>query len=167
MKCVKRSAAALFVLVLVLTAGCSQKVNDHVVDYEVDVPSGFQSTEMDGVIECWVSADGSNINVNTTDKTKDFNKIDADVLRDALMQVFQTTYGVEPTITDSYFTSDQVCGLPAYQYCYDIELAGTEMTQLVVCVNADKTYTITYTDVTGDWMDEFEDSAKNIQLITE
>ena len=89
------------------------------------------------------------------------------MLRDDLMQAFQTTYGAEPTITDRYFTSDEVCGLPAYQYCYDIELDGMKMTQLVVCVNADRTYTFTYTDVNGSWMDKFEDSAKNIQLITE
>lgn len=165
MKNVKRSLAALFAVALVFAAGCGKKVNDHVVDYKVDLPESFQETETEGVTKSWVAADGSNINVNITDKISDFKKIDADMLRDALKEVFAAG-GAQPTITDKYFTSDEVCGLPAYQYCYDIVLEGLSMTQLVVCVDADKTYTVTYTDVTGDWMEDFEDSAKNIQLIT-
>ncbi len=166
MKNVKRSLAALFAVVLVLAAGCGKKVNDHVVDYKVDLPNGFQETETEGVTKSWNNADGSNVNVNITEKTSDFKKINAQVLKDALMELFGAM-GAEPTITDKYFTNDPVCGLPAYQYCYDIVLEGVSMTQLVVCVDADKTYTITYTDVTGDWMKDFENSAKNIQLITE
>lgn len=168
MKNVKRSLAALFAVMLVLAAGCGKKASNKVVDYKVDVPDSFEEWEMEGVTECWANAaDGSNINLNITDKTSDFKKIDADMLRAALVEVFQATYGAEPKITDKYFTSDEVCGMPAYQYCYVIDLEGMEMTQLVVCVDADKTYTVTYTDTVGDWLTEFETSAKNIQLITE
>lgn len=167
MKNAKRSLAALFALMLVLAAGCGKKVNDHVVDYKVDVPESFQETEQEGVTACWAGADNSNINVNITEKTGDFKKITAGMLKEALEVMFEQAYGAKPTITDKYFTSNEVCGLPAYQYCYVIELNGMEMTQLVVCVDADQTYTITYTDVTGDWMEDFEASAKNIQLITE
>ena len=41
MKNVKRSFAALFALVLVLTAGCGKKASNKVVDYTVDVPGWF------------------------------------------------------------------------------------------------------------------------------
>jgi len=164
---VKRSLAALFALVLVLTAGCGKKASNKVVDYTVDVPSGFEETEQEGVVKCWLNAaDGANVNVNITAKDAAFKKITADALREALVQAFGESYGA-PTITDRYFTSDEVCGMPAYQYCYDIELAGVEMTQLVVCIDADQTYTITYTDTTGDWISEFETSAKNINLVFE
>lgn len=167
MKNVKRSLAALLALMLVLAAGCGKKVNDHVVDYKVDVPEGFEETEMAGITACWATTDGSNVNLNISEKTGDFKKITAGMLQEALVQMFEQTYGSKPTITDKYFTNNEVCGLPAYQYCYVIELEGVEMTQLVVCVDADKTYTVTYTDTTGDWMTDFEASAKNIQLITE
>ena len=165
---VKRSVAALFALMLILTSGCGKKAGSNkVVDYTVDVPASFQEMEMEGVTECWATVDGSNINVNITDKDAAFKKITADALREAMVQVFEATYGAAPTITDKYFTNNEVCGMPAYQYCYVIELMGMEMTQLVVCIDADQTYTVTYTDVTGDWMSDFEASAKNIELVFE
>ena len=161
----KKKIAVLLALLLILT-GCSQ-ASKKVVDYKVDIPDGFESIEMEGVAACWYNGDGSNVNLNITDKDRGFSKIDADALREALITTFQSAYEMEPTISDRYFTSSEVCGMPAYQYCYDIELAGVEMTQLIVCVDADKTYTVTYTDTVGDWLTEFETSAKNIQLITE
>lgn len=167
MNCAKRSLAALFALVLIVTAGCGKKTNNKVKDYTVDVPESFEEMEMEGVTKCWYNADGSNINMNITEKDSAFKKITADALKDAMLEVFESTYGSAPTITDKYFTSDEVCGMPAYQYCYDIELMGVEMTQLIVCIDADQTYTVTYTDTTGDWMSDFETSAKNIQLVFE
>lgn len=164
---VKRSAAALFALVLVLTAGCGKKTSNKVVDYTVDVPAGFEETDAEGLAKAWIAADNSNINVNITEKDKAFKAITADALRDAMIQVYDEGYGVTPTITDKYFTSNEVCGMPAYQYCFEIELMGVEMTQLIVCIDADQTYTITYTDVTGDWLSQFETSAKNIKLVFE
>lgn len=38
--------------------------SNHVKDYKIDVPDGFEETEMAGVDACWVNAaDNSNINV--------------------------------------------------------------------------------------------------------
>ena len=167
MKNVKRSFAALFALVLILATGCGKKTSNKVVDYTVDVPAGFEETEMPGVTDCWYCADGSNINVNITEKDAGFKKVTADALRDAMVQLFEATYGDAPTITDKYFTNNEVCGMPAYQYSYTIELLGMELNQLIVCIDADQTYTVTYTDTTGDWMNEFEASAKNIELVFE
>ena len=147
------------------------KTSDHVVDYKLDIPEGFEETTQEGVVACWYNADGSNINVNIVDKEAGldatFSMINADVMRETLIAAFKAAGGEEPTITDRFFTTDEVCGLPAYQYSYDIELSGVKMTQIIVCVNADKTYTFTYTDGSGDWTETFEASAKNIQLITE
>ena len=163
---VKRSIAALFALVLVLTAGCGKKASNKVVDYTVDVPAGFEETDPEGLAKVWIAADNSNINVNITEKDKAFKSITADALREAMMLVYEQQ-GYSADITDKYFTNNEVCGMPAYQYCFEIELVGIEMTQLVVCIDADQTYTITYTDVTGDWLSQFEASAKNIKLVFE
>lgn len=163
---VKRSLAALFALVLVLTAGCGKKASNKVVDYTVDVPAGFEETDPGELAKIWSHADGSNINVNITEKDKAFKSITADALREAMVLVYEQG-GYSADITDKYFTSNEVCGMPAYQYCFKLEVMGMEMTQLVVCIDADQTYTITYTDVTGDWLSQFETSAKNIELVFE
>ena len=168
----KKWLVFLFALVLLLPAGCAKKINDHVVDYKVDVPEGFEEMEMEGVKDCWVNAeDGSNINTTVTVKESGVNAafklINADLARETLKEMFKTTYDVEPDVTDRFFTRDAVCGLPAYQYCYDVELDGETMTQLIVTVNADKLYAFTYTAMTGDWIDTFQESAKNIELTIE
>lgn len=142
--------------------------SNKVVDYKVDIPSGFEEQEVEGVTKAWYNMeDRSNVNVNITEKDSAFKKITAEALKDAMVQLFEESYSMTPTITDKYFTSEEVCGMPAYQYSYEIELNGVEMTQLVVCIDADKTYTVTYTDTTGSWMGEFETSAKNINLTFE
>lgn len=142
---------------------------NHVTDYKVDVPEGFESIEQEGVLECWATADGSNINVNTTDGTdsETFSAINADLMRLALVSAFKDSGSGEPTITDRYFTTNDVCGLPAYQYSYEIELGGQTMTQIIVCVNADKTYTFTYTTTSEEWLEAFEASAAAIELTVE
>lgn len=145
------------------------KTSNHVVDYKVDVPEGFESMEQEGVVECWYNADGSNINVNITEGTDNetFSSINADLMRLALVAAFKDSGGGEPTITDRYFTTNEVCGLPAYQYSYEIELAGQAMTQIIVCVNADQTYTFTYTTTGDQWLETFEASAAAIELTVE
>lgn len=169
----KKSLVFLFALVLLLPAGCGKKVNDHVTGYNVDVPDGFEETEMEGVKECWYNAaDGSNINTTVTDKENGadaaFKIITADLTRETLTEMFESTFGVAPTITDRFFTKDEVCGLPAYQYSYEMELdGGQHMTQIVVCINADKTYTFTFTTSSSDMVPVFDESAKNIQLTLE
>lgn len=167
----KKCLVSLFALVMLVTAGCGEKVNDHVTGYNVDVPDGFEEMEQEGVKECWGAEDGSNINTTVSDKEQGadaaFKIITADLARGTLEEMFESAFGAKPTITDRFFTKDEVCGLPAYQYCYDVELEGVGMTQLVVTVNADKLYSFTYTDMTGEWMDTFQESAKNIELLFE
>lgn len=145
--------------------------SNHVVDYKIDVPDGFEPTEMEGLTACWYNGDGSNVNLNVTEKdaTTDlgFDAINADMLRMTLISTFKETYDLEPAIEDKYFTRNDVSGMPAYQYCYEMDLEGTVMNQLIVCINADQLYTVTYTDGAGTWMPDFEASAANIQLITE
>ena len=143
--------------------------SNHVTAYKVDVPDGFESMEQEGVVECWYNADGSNINVNITEGTDNetFSAINADLMRMALVSAFKDSGSEAPTITDRYFTTNEVCGLPAYQYSYDIELGGQAMTQIIVCVNADQTYPFTYTTTGSDWLEAFEASAAAIELTIE
>lgn len=167
----KKKLAFLFAMLMLALAGCGGKVNDHVVDYKVDMPADFVVTEQEGVDKCWKAPDDSNINLLIVDKdattNAGFKAITADILRDTVKSSMKEAYGQEPTVTDRYFTKDDVCGLPAYQYSYDMNLAGIEMTQIIVCINADKTYTFTYTTNNAEYLDAFDASAKNIQLTLE
>lgn len=168
----KKITLPLLALALMFLAGCGAKVNDHVTDYHIDLPAGFEEIEMEGVDACWANAgQTSNVNLkitaksNTTDTA--FKNIDADIARDTLLSAWKESYGAQPTITDRYFTKEPVCGLPAYQYSYTMELEGEKVTQILVSINADKTYAFAYT--TGDEaiLREFDASAQNIQLTIE
>lgn len=170
----KKKIASLFAAVLVLAAlaGCGSKVNDHVVDYKLDIPDGFTETELEGVDACWMDADGTaNINLGITAKEAGtdvtFKAATADMLREAVVDSMKQAYGEEPAITDRYFTKNDVSGLTAYQYSYDMTLAGQDVSQIIVSINADKTYTFTYTTSDAGMLAVFDESAKNIQLVIE
>lgn len=192
----KKYLAFLFAILMLALAGCGNeadkpaagpgsapgsaapeateppKASDHVVDYKVDIPEGFEETELEGVDACWLNpVDNSNVNLLITDKdaTTDlgFKAITADMLRATVVSQMKATYDVEPDVTDRYFTKDTVCGLPAYQYSYELNLDGLVMTQIIVCINADKTYTFSYTTSDADTVTLFDASARNIQLILE
>ena len=168
----KKGIAFLLTVLMLAAAGCGAKASDHVTDYQVDVPDGFVETELEGVAACWTNlADGSSINVSVARKSSaadtGFSSITADTARAALGSALEDRYGAQAAITDRYFTQDAVCGLPAYQYGYDVTVGGRTVAQTVVCVNADRLYTFTYTDMTGAWAGAFEASAQNIQLVIE
>ena len=142
-----------------------------VVDYEIDIPEGFEELEADGFDLYCVNADGSNINMTILDKTAaddaSFDEITAQRLRESIQEGFQAAYDLEVSIEEDSLTQEPVCDFPAYQYSCTYELAGVPMEQLIVCINADQVYTITYTDISGEWMEAFQSSAQNIQLTTE
>ena len=162
----KKSVAFLLAMFMLVLSGCAGE-SKKVVDYTVDVPTGFEEVEMEGTDACWMHSDSSSVNLIITNKDKSFSKVTADALREGIEENFEAVYGVGVTITDRFFTNDEVSGMPAYQYSYELDLAGVKLTQLIVGVDADKTYTITYTDATGNWISDFENSAKNIQFVTE
>lgn len=191
----KKNLAFLFALLMLALAGCggnpgsaasnppagsdsptqatepAKQGGDHVVDYKLDIPDGFDPTEQEGLTACWYAADGSNINLNVSEKNSatdlGFKAITAQMLSTTLVSEMEKVYGSKPTITDRYFTQNDVSGLEAYQYSYDLKLDDMEMTQIIVSINADKTYTFTYTTSDPAMVETFEASSKNIQLILE
>lgn len=168
----KKLAFILAMLLLLALAGCGSKVNNHVVDYKVDLPEGFEETDLKGADACWYNpADGSNVNLLIVDKAAAadvaFKAVTADLLRETVESSLKEAYSTPPTITDRFFTQNDVCGLPAYQYSYDLDANGETASQIIVCINADKTYTFTYTTSDADTLKAFEESAKNIQLTIE
>ncbi len=173
----KKTLSLLLALVLTVSlAGCGAGAKDpaeglKVTGYNVDIPEGFEETELEGFEFCYMSEDNSNINMNIQEKSAsdnaNFGKVTAKMLSDTLVETIKSSYGMDVEITDLYFTQNEVGGFPSYQYAFTYELAGTELTQLIVSINVDKIYTVTYTDASGDWLDAFEESAGNITFTTE
>ena len=130
----KKIAFLLAMMMLLALAGCGSKINDHVVDYKIDLPDGFVETELVGADACWYNAaDLSNVNLLIADKAATanaaFKAVTADILREAVESSLKEVYPTTPTITDRFFTKDDVCGLPAYQYGYSANVSGTDVYQ--------------------------------------
>ena len=174
----KKSIAFLLAALMLALAGCvpgggpagESDAPARVVDYRIDVPEGFEPTEAEGLDACWSHEDGSSINLTITDKDevtdRSFQDASDGLLRDTLEKVMKNAYGSDLEFTDRFFTQNEVSGFTAYQYSYELELPDWSMIQLIVAVNADRTYTFTFTD-NGGWIGTFEESAAGIQLVTE
>lgn len=137
---------------------------DTSADYQLSIPDDFTAVEIDGLAFCYVHEDNSSISMNVQDKDSAFSAITAEALNEALVKTFSSTYDLDITITDLYFTTEAVSGFPGYQYCFSYELEGNTITQLVIGVDAAQTYTFTYTDMSGDWIQTFEASAQTIKI---
>lgn len=170
----KKAVALLLALgmtVALSACGGTSQDNRVVTGYDIDAPEGFEEMEMEGVELYYINEDGSNINMTVAEKTgmddASFDEITVEMLRETLEEGFLSAYDLEVTIAEDSLTRDPVSDFPAYQYTCSYELGGVTLEQLIVCINADQVYTITYTDASGSWMDTFRTSAQNIQLTTQ
>lgn len=133
-------------------------------NYRLSIPEGFTAIEAEGMEFYYVHEDSSSVSMNVQDKDPGFSTLTAGVLSEALINTFSQTYDLDVTITDLYFSTENVSGFSGYQYCFSYTLEETPVTQLVVSVDAGQTYTFTYTDMSGSWIQVFEQSAKTIQI---
>lgn len=132
--------------------------------YQLSIPKDFSELEIEGMEFYYGSEDGSSVSLNLRPKDPTFSQVSAELLKTALSTALQQTYGEDVSITDNYFTTEAVSGFPAYQYSISYELQGIAVTQIIIGIDADQTYTFTYTDLAGTWIDTFEDSIETITL---
>ena len=135
------------------------------ITYRLSIPKDFSEIKIDGMEFYYAAEDGSSVSLNLQPKDAAFSQISAEQLSTALSDAFLQTYKEEVVITDHYFTKNTISGYPAYQYSISYELQGNKVTQIMIGIDADQTYTFTYTDLAGTWMDTFEDSIKTITTI--
>ncbi len=135
------------------------------ITYRLSIPKDFSEIKIDGMEFYYAAEDGSSVSLNLQPKDAAFNQVSAEELSAALSDAFLQTYEEEVVITDHYFTTNSISGYPAYQYAISYELQGDEVTQIMIGIDADQTYTFTYTDLAGIWNDIFEDSIKTITFI--
>ena len=98
----KKKILPLLALMLVFLASCGPKLNDHVTDYHIDLPAGFEETEMEGVDVCWANT-GLTGNVNLKISTKAstanaaFKAITADIARDTISSAWEEQSQPQPS----------------------------------------------------------------------
>lgn len=134
--------------------------------YGFTVPQGFTEMELEGFEFYYSAEDGSSINLNIQPAAVSFDQTTAALLNETLASVLSQSYDTGITVTDHFFSADEISGYPAYQYSFSYELQGNLFRHLVVCINADQCYTFTFTDLSGDWMETFEECASEIALTT-
>ena len=136
-----------------------------VTTYRLSIPKDFSEIEIDGMEFYYAAEDGSSVSLNLQPKDAAFSQVSAEQLSAVLSDAFLETYEEEVMITNHYFTKKAICNYPAYQYAISYELQGNEVMQIMIGIDADQTYTFTYTDLAGTWIDIFEDSIKTITFI--
>lgn len=65
------------------------------------------------------------------------------------------------------FENTEVAGYKAIKTVYETSFSGVTFEQLQYIIIVDKTYTFTFTDMSGEWMDTFESAAQSIYFETE
>lgn len=143
-------------------ASSSEPGNDAASLFTLDIPEGFSPIEVEGFALFYAAEDGSNINMNIQDKDPSFSSITADLMHNTLTDAYNQAFGVEVELTDNYFNQTTVDGYPAYQYSITYTLNDNPISQLFIGIDADKTYTFTFTDNTGKHMELFESCAAGI-----
>lgn len=158
----KKLFAAL--LAVCLLAGCSSGASA----LTVDVPEGFQKTDTKGVDAYYIGKDNSNINWVAAKKSDTFADTTAEGLESAVLAAIADHKDSDLTVSVSTnsFAFTQIAGYPAYEWDATYTLSTGTMRQLVVCIDAAKQYTVTYTDATEDeiWMDTFYKSAEGLSI---
>ena len=137
--------------------------------YEFCLPKDFESRDAEGFICFYEAEDGSSVSMNvqelsSADSTEISSLTQSD-LHQALEETYTASFHTQVKITDTLFEITEISGYPAYRYSFSADLGNNEIRQLIVGIRADHLYTFTYTDMTGDWMEDFSKSAESINIV--
>ena len=113
----------------------------------------------------YLAEDGSNINMNIQEKDDSFQALTADLIRNTITDAYKQAFDIDVELTDNYFNTTDVDGFPSYQYSVTYELDEKTVTQLIVGIDGDSTYTYTFTDLSGEYMEMFEGCASAIHYL--
>lgn len=138
-----------------------------ITDYTFKVPDGFTADESnaDMYYAPDYPNDSSNIYVASGDSDPNFEKYTADILETGLESSLTQQLGENIDITIDSFDYTTIDDLPAYRLVMHYTYSDTLITQLQIGVNADKSYSFTYTQAgDADWMEAFDTSAATIHF---
>lgn len=135
-----------------------------------EVPESFTQVEPpEGVSAFYQAEDGSSINLVISEND---GSLASDVSREDLVSLLEKGFtqqvGAEVTLQDPVFETGRlgdVC--PYYRLDYAVMLNDVYVEQTIIGVNADMTYTITFTDMTGDWGQTFADAIASVAPVAQ
>lgn len=113
--------------------------------------------------------DGSSINVVIYEND---GSLASDVTQDAIVSLLESTFtqqtGVEAELLDPVFETGKLGDIcPYYRLDYTVSVGDVLMGQTMMGINADRAYTITFTDMTGDWGQAFVNSIASIAPVAQ
>lgn len=132
--------------------------------YTLSIPDDFSLSEAEGTEFCYVAQDGSSITLNIQPRDPSFDSLNADSLYQALTDAFVQLYGKDFTFTEFDYGTDTVSGYPAYHCRISWYSEETPVTQLITGIDTGLTCTFTFTDLSGSYLEDFEESISTISL---
>lgn len=153
----------------------SGSASEEAADYtaytlQFDVPPDFAQMEEppEGVSAMFQTADGSSINLVIYDND---GSLASDVTQDAIVSLLEGSLeqmSVEAQVLDPVFETGKLGGVcPYYRIDYTVVMGDVVMGQTMLGINADRAYTFTYTDMTGDWGQIFADAVASITPVAQ
>lgn len=132
-----------------------------------DIPEGFEESQ--DVANLYVTAryplDASMIYYEVMDGDISLQLMTEELFREDAEDNLRQAYGDDISLNIDSFESVKVSGHPAFRILCNYETGDIKITQLQYLVNADKTYTVTYSQTSDyDWMEAFEASAATIRV---
>lgn len=137
---------------------------------QFDVPEEFAQLEEppEGVSAMFQAADGSSINLVIYEND---GSLASDVKQEDLVSLLEESMqqmGLEVEVLNPVFETGKlgdVC--PYYRIDYTVVLNDVVMGQTMMGINADRAYTFTFTDMTGDWGQFFVDAIASITPVAQ
>ena len=132
-----------------------------------EVPEGFaESPDVDNLyVTERYPIDASMICYEVMDGDPALQLMTEDMFKEEAEAQLQQTYGENVSLTIDSYESISVSGFPAFRILCHYGAEGLEITQLQYVINADKTYTVTYSQTNDyDWMEAFAQSAGTIRV---
>ncbi len=139
-------------------------------DHGFDLPTGFVAA--DGLPGMYHSPDYpddvSNIYTAIGERDPYFGSYTAEMMAEALTRALREQQGEDISVTVDALEYSEISGLPACRLLIHYTVDGLSLRQLMVSVNADRSYTFTWTQVgDADWMAAFEKSADSLWFTLE
>ena len=134
------------------------------------MPEEFAQLEEppEGVSAMFQAADGSSINLVIYEND---GSLASDVKQEDLVSLLEESMqqmGLEVEVLNPVFeTGKQGDVCPYYRIDYTVVLNDVVMGQTMMGINADRAYTFTFTDMTGDWGQFFVDAISSITPVAQ
>lgn len=136
-------------------------------DCTFELPEGFEeSQEVDGLyVTSRYPLDASMIYYAVMEQDTSMQLMTEELFKEQAEENLKLAYDEDIEVNIDSFESVNISGYPAFRILCHYQADGIEITQLEYAVNADKSYTVIYSQTNDyDWMEAYEASAATIKV---